>query len=110
MDKNINRQRNRRQATDMVIFHAVSQAELAVITAVEAAFRETKSIGKEIAWRGRKMGAMNFVRGDSRWSENYLALHSIYPERLFRRRFGVPKVLSWKVHGDLAENIRITGG
>lgn len=45
----------------------------------------------------------NFIRGDYRYSEDYLSFHSIYYERLFGRRFGVPMVPFWKFHDDMVD-------
>lgn len=82
MDKNVNRRRNRCEAIDMVISHALRKEELSVITVVEATLQDTQTIGKENAWGWRKMGETNFIRGDSRWSEDFLALHSIWRQFL----------------------------
>lgn len=51
----------------------------------------------------RGEGASNTRRGKSTWIGHYLSDEFMYPERLFRRIFGVPSVLLWLIHAELLD-------
>lgn len=53
-------------------------------------------------WGGRA-GTANLVRGKSTWIKDYLSADPVYTDVLFRRRFGVPLFLFWRVHDALLE-------
>lgn len=52
-------------------------------------------------WGGRVPGSKNVKRIPSTWEVEYLSATPVYPEKEFRRRFGIPILLFWRIHQDL---------
>lgn len=62
-------------------------------------------VGVCTGW-GPELGWNNVCIGDVLafpvfWVRDYVVLYTFFHHRLFRRRFGVPKEIFWKVHDDL---------
>lgn len=76
-----------------------------VMRAVSVAMHATICIADDdhdVKWWGRAE-TPNKVRDESTWVQDYLAESPVYNQRLFRRRFGVPLQLFWRIHEDLVK-------
>lgn len=45
--------------------------------------------------------SINIRKGTSTWCNYYISDYNTYPEKLFRRLFGVPRALFWRLHTDM---------
>lgn len=90
------------QEVDNLILQSFSNCRMGMVAAVELVAHDM--LKKRSRWGGRAKGATNIRRGLSTWRRDYLEGDCVYPERLFRRRFGVPRLMFWRIHDDLVEH------
>lgn len=88
-----------RDRTTLLLQKSAAGVKMEKVAAVKGALFVDKNDG--VRWGGRTMGATNIRRGQCSWNADYLCDGAVYPERLFRRQFGVPWSLFWRIHDDL---------
>ena len=96
----IKKGRRRRRAIVTQVSEHVRNILFAASTRLIQLREEETEVG---TWGGRVKGVKNFKRGKSTWAREYLTTDSTYPDRLLRRRFGVPRELFFRIHRDLLE-------
>lgn len=80
------------------MFQATARVPLGTVEAVMATCSGERDEKTSCAWR--TIGATNIRRTECPWHDKHLRKNTIYPERLLRRRFGVPRRFLWRIHED----------
>ena len=96
-----NRKRRSEEIGLMGQIHGQQQRMMMAVMEMLAEEEQTETEETRGVWGGRKAGSKNYRRGNSNWYRDYLGDNPTYPAYVFRRRFGIPRTLYYKVREDL---------
>ena len=103
VEKYIERNRKRRSEKMRLMLQINGQQQRMMMAVMEMMTEEKEPETDETkgVWGRRTPGTKNYRHGNSNWYRDYLGDNPAYPAYIFRRRFGIPRTLYYKVREDL---------